>query len=115
MFGRAKDYAGAIQKDQRLDMMRRWSRERRIFVEPFLVSDKTRAEMRRGAERTGSPDPFGSKVTMVSIGDEIVLREPTDEFPTENMIAQISLALEAGMDRELTYSTERDQWEKRRG
>lgn len=94
--------------------MRDWMRSGRVFINPLPVSAGTKIEMQRGAERTGQPDPFGAGVTTVSIGREEI-EEPTDEFPTDLMVARVSLALEAGVDREFTYNDERDQWEKRRG
>lgn len=101
----------AADAAMRLAMMQRWMREGRIFVDPpLLVSDRTKLEMRRGAERTGSPDPFDpAGTTTVTIGAEVLI-EPTGVFPSEVMVARIALALYARQDEVDPDEGKSDTW-----
>lgn len=90
----------ALSKDQQIELMRSWARSRRITILPGLVPARTQLEMRRGAEKTGGPDPFDPDgTTVVYIGHE-EFEERTGDFPSELLVARVALALNARQDEQ---------------
>lgn len=85
----------------RCELVSTWVKARRIMVTPPVVNPQTMIEMRRGAEKTGSPDPFDPRCPCsVWVGKELVYFEELSIFPSEQMIARIALALQAGVDEQ---------------
>lgn len=92
---------GNRDRDRRFEIVQKWTHARRIMVNPPVVNPSTRTEMQRGAEKTGQPDPFDPHAPVtVWCGGMIVMFEELSVFPSEQMIARIGLALEAGMDEQ---------------
>lgn len=92
---------GPSGRGGRYELVATWVKDRRVMVNPPVVNPQTMLEMRRGAERTGSPDPFDPRLPCsVWVGKEIVYFEELSIFPSEQMIARIALALQAGVDEQ---------------
>lgn len=95
----------------RCELVAGWVKARRIMVTPPVVNPQTRLEMQRGAEKTGSPDPFDLRQPCtVWVGRELVHFETLEVFPSEQMVARIALALHAGVGQLAQDEDKSDVW-----